>query len=669
MTSVCISQSLSVFDVDTSSFPTMKASFFAFDSLGNQLSNFAKSDFEVRENSIPRVVTKVTCPTPKPPIALSSVLVMDASVSMTWGKQPNLELAKAAAKIWIQGLPLGKSECAITSFNGSSFINQDFTTDRNKLVKAVDSLTGTDGTDYDAAFYTNVTSAVNVAQTGRNKRVIVFLTDGLPNLEPQTQTILNLLKQYQITVYAVTLNLPCPQCLKDISTKSGGQWYEKVNSKDEAEHIYQKILLQSQGGDPCTLEWQSEIYCKDGIINTETKIAHLKLTTINKYKLPDRGYARLEFNPISVNFKNAKPGLKKDTVISVSARNADFKVIDILSSNPTFTISPTSFILRIGKSLDLTVSFIPADSGYVFTKFTIENDVCPTKYYCSGGYSGKKPKVRTLKLIQPNGGEEFVVGMDTVITWDGILPDDKVKLEYSTDNGSIWKKIADSVSGLSYSWRVPKTPSSSCLARVTARADTSSGEATGVILICSQVWMSTNLNVDHYRNGDPIPEEKDPSKWASLTTGAWCYYNNDPANGAIYGKLYNWHALNDPRGLTPWGWHVPTDEEWNLLEICLGGASLAGGKMKDIGTKEGGNGYWRIPNTGATNKSGFTGLPGGYRSDNGSFLNLETGSNWWTSTEENFGFAWSRFLGFNNSDLGRSSYEKENGFYVRCISD
>jgi uncharacterized protein (TIGR02145 family) len=102
--------------------------------------------------------------------------------------------------------------------------------------------------------------------------------------------------------------------------------------------------------------------------------------------------------------------------------------------------------------------------------------------------------------------------------------------------------------------------------------------------------MQSNLNVSHYRNGDVIPQVTDPTAWSSLTTGAWCYYNNDTANGTVYGKLYNWYAVNDPRGLSPQGWHVPTDAEWTNLTSCLGGESLAGGKMKATT-------LWDSPNT------------------------------------------------------------------------
>lgn len=126
------------------------------------------------------------------------------------------------------------------------------------------------------------------------------------------------------------------------------------------------------------------------------------------------------------------------------------------------------------------------------------------------------------------------------------------------------------------------------------------------VTICSQVWTLNNFDVTKYINGDPIPEETDPIAWAALTTGAYCSYDNNSANDAIYGKLYNWYAVNDPRGLTPTGYHIPTDTEWTTLTTCLGGESVSGGKMKDISTM-----HWNSPNQDANNSSDFTGLPGG----------------------------------------------------------
>ncbi|MEO6542359.1 MAG: fibrobacter succinogenes major paralogous domain-containing protein, partial [Ferruginibacter sp.] len=147
------------------------------------------------------------------------------------------------------------------------------------------------------------------------------------------------------------------------------------------------------------------------------------------------------------------------------------------------------------------------------------------------------------------------------------------------------------------------------------------------VTICTQIWMLKNLEVTTYRNGDLIPEVTDPTVWSTLTTGAWCYYSNNAANGPVYGKLYNWYAVNDPRGLAPTGWHVPTDAEFTTLRTCLGGNAVAGGKLKEIGTT-----HWNSPNVGATNSSGFTALPAG-ESGGGAGINMGQFNNMWTSTE------------------------------------
>jgi uncharacterized protein (TIGR02145 family) len=186
------------------------------------------------------------------------------------------------------------------------------------------------------------------------------------------------------------------------------------------------------------------------------------------------------------------------------------------------------------------------------------------------------------------------------------------------------------------------------------------------VTICNQVWMTKNLDVSTYRNGDAIPQVTDPTQWYNLTTGAWCYYNNDAANGPIYGKLYNWYAVNDVRGLAPTGYHVPSDTEWTTLENCLGGDSVAGGKMKEAGLM-----HWISPNMGATNISGFTGLPGGYRNENGWFYNIGNSVSFWSSTH----VSWNSPTAFEYSlyalgpELTREYWWLKQGYYVRCVKD
>ena len=197
------------------------------------------------------------------------------------------------------------------------------------------------------------------------------------------------------------------------------------------------------------------------------------------------------------------------------------------------------------------------------------------------------------------------------------------------------------------------------------------GNIYDTIKIGTQVWMKRDLIASYYRNGDKIPQVKDPAKWAALTTGAWCWYNNDSATYALtYGKLYNWYAVNDPRGLAPTGYHIPSDAEWDTLSTFLGGDRVAGGKMKTTGTIEAGTGLWSSPNKRATNRSGFTGLPGGYyRYDFGTFGYIGYYGYWWSSTEFDAGYAWSRGLDYSYGFIYRSSPNKHFGFSVRCLRD
>ena len=178
--------------------------------------------------------------------------------------------------------------------------------------------------------------------------------------------------------------------------------------------------------------------------------------------------------------------------------------------------------------------------------------------------------------------------------------------------------------------------------------------------IGSQIWMSRNLNVNRYRNGDTIPEVQDESLWSNLSTGAWIYYNNDNVNSGIYGKLYNWYAVNDNRGLCPVGWHIPTDTEWTNLNDYLGGYSTAGYKMKSInGWENGGNG---------DNSSEFNAFPGGLRFKEGFFYNVGSYGVWWSSTKDGDS-AWYRFISNESNYLNWDKFDRENGLSVRCIKD
>ena len=184
------------------------------------------------------------------------------------------------------------------------------------------------------------------------------------------------------------------------------------------------------------------------------------------------------------------------------------------------------------------------------------------------------------------------------------------------------------------------------------------------VTIGTQVWTTKNLDVATFRNGDAIPQAKTDEEWETAGENkqpAWCYYENNTTNGTKSGKLYNWYAVNDARGLAPAGWHIPTDEEWTVLSTYLGGEVVAGKKMKSSsGWNDAGNG---------NNSSGFTGLPGGYRYYDGYFSFVGILGNWWSASEYVGSNAWLRLLYDDYSNLSRYSDGQEYGFSVRCVRD
>jgi uncharacterized protein (TIGR02145 family) len=196
-----------------------------------------------------------------------------------------------------------------------------------------------------------------------------------------------------------------------------------------------------------------------------------------------------------------------------------------------------------------------------------------------------------------------------------------------------------------------------------------------ILLGNGQEWMSENLRATTYANGDPIPNVTVDAQWTALTTGAWCYYNNDPQYENPYGKLYNWYTVADPRNVCPNGWHVPDETDWNLLVKYLDPSadtscvncnqnSIAGGMMKSTGTQ-----YWLSPNAGATNQSGFSGLPAGFRDFYGAFNNIGGNGYWWGATETSSAGAWQRRLYYLNGIESRGNDPKYYGFSVRCLRD
>lgn len=190
----------------------------------------------------------------------------------------------------------------------------------------------------------------------------------------------------------------------------------------------------------------------------------------------------------------------------------------------------------------------------------------------------------------------------------------------------------------------------------------SDGNVYKTVTIGTQVWMAENLKTTRYSNGDPIITTTLNISTEAAPKYQWAY-GDDITNVNTYGRLYTWYTVTDSRKVCPAGWHVPSDVEWESLKLFLGGESMSGAKLKESGTT-----HWLTPNTGASNETGFTAVPGGYRTLSGSYVSLQMSCYLW-STSDNAPLGWGQSLLYNDNILLRGGFNKPAGVSVRCIRD
>jgi len=249
------------------------------------------------------------------------------------------------------------------------------------------------------------------------------------------------------------------------------------------------------------------------------------------------------------------------------------------------------------------------------------------------------------------------VSEDSGTTWTELttcLSGDHGKVETAGRNVAVWDVLScrESLVGSGVRFKVRTGKPGPC-----AGADrvTFDGHNYRTVAIGDQCWFAENLRSDNYRSGAAIPGNLTDRQWANTTAGAQAVFENDPKHLSTYGRLYNWYAVNDARGLCPSGWHVPTDEEWTTLTDRLGGEEVAGEQLKTYS--------W-----GGAKANGFSALPGGFRYHFGEFAGLGGYGFWWSSSPSGLD-AWDRSLHSGNSAVGHYMYEVRRGFSVRCVRD
>ena len=455
-------QKLVVHELDPSGFPQIRLRFTAVDAAGSPVYNLTAADLSVVENGGGRIVTSLSCPPPVEPERISVGLMIDA--------HSHDALVKAGARRLINFLQMPKNELGMVALGDGAYVLQDFTRDRATALAAAGNIEKSPGTDLQTMFYDRYAGGIPFISGRPTRKVLVLLTDlHCPKLNINEDQLYADAARERISIYSVLLNSSdYGDLFKRIASRTGGRVFTNVTTAEQIENIFEEIVILEQYRS-CEMTWNSELGCTI-FDKAVVSIPSLGATTGIEYVKPFSSLILLDVSPSSIRLGSVAAGTHRDTTVTITARNRAITIDEISSSNPAFTIlSPAPpLTLGPGESRDVVVRYTAADDGYAFTRIDFKTDACRDPILVlSTGRLRTAPPEQTLKLTHPNGGEEFLVGTDTVITWEGLLPDDPVRLEYSVDNGATWDLIREGASGLSYPWEAPNRPSDRCLARVT----------------------------------------------------------------------------------------------------------------------------------------------------------------------------------------------------------
>ncbi|MDC1068347.1 VWA domain-containing protein [Candidatus Kapabacteria bacterium] len=460
-------QELILIDFSQDNFPELEAKFLIIDE-NNSLDFNDNVEIFYRGNL---VESTTDCPELNSKIDISSVLTIDVSNSM---RGERLTLAKQAAKEWINLLDFPNSECAITSFSDNSYVVTDFTADKDKLLKGINSLIPVGGTSYENGIYGQKTSATNLVLSATEKPIIVFLTDGTSDFE--FDNALAEIQKSGATFFAISLQNPMPDKLKQFSIQTGGIFFEDVKTEKEMKAVYRAINFLSTGGEPCSVKWEStgcDIKRNYQMISSKYDLEKDFEIIIDPNQLPKILYS----DDVPFDHGIIAPQDESITTIEITASGDDISIDGISVSNQYFEIidwggTPPPFTLSPGETRTITTRFKPTNNQFQFASFRFESNACNgIFFYQTGGDKNLIGEGRTIKLVQPNGDERFEVGSNQEIKWEGILENEKVCIQYSTDNGDSWININEGNGNL-YEWNnIPDTPSENCLARITIISD------------------------------------------------------------------------------------------------------------------------------------------------------------------------------------------------------
>ncbi|GAB5464752.1 MAG: hypothetical protein Kapaf2KO_01880 [Candidatus Kapaibacteriales bacterium] len=463
-----LSQNLNVFNINPSDYPTVSASFILTDEFNQQVKVLDVSEFEVFEDGIERDVISVECPPAQGKKNVSAIIAIDISGSM---EGQRLIEAKNAALSLVQLIEdRGGSEASLLVFANESLILNDFSKDFDDIRASISALFAFGGTNYDKAFLDPTSGIASLATRAEFETHVFFLTDGLGKATP-SEIILSA-SQRDIIVHSIAFNIELPDVLRNISNNTGGLTYSNLETVEQLRKAYSTIFEFAVNSEKCTIMWTTQGCVSDR--NVVIRYLPSGASDSNVYVATEAQLSSY-FYPLTnfAIFQNDGQSIQ----IPVRADNGDIELTDILVSDTRFiiknpNISDPIFIPE-GSSISIDIEYNSGgDNSIVSSEIELVGSSCRNNtIYATAGEPGTVPSGEGLRLTEPVGGEIYLSGQDTLISWKGVLPTDEVKLEFSDDDGGTWREIDPDATGLKINYKYPDIVSDECRVRVSQTTD------------------------------------------------------------------------------------------------------------------------------------------------------------------------------------------------------
>lgn len=433
---------------------------YAFSASG-ALQSMGTTDVAVTENGAP-VTSTIACDPASGGRNISLMIAADVSASSRLGTPSVVELERSAAVAANGALGSAADEIGLVEFDQRAFMLWGLTSGRTGFDAAAAQIASGRGSSFGNGLTSDPMGALSQLFAARHARTLILMVDG--NASIDAASLLATARVFRLTCYVMGIGTALGDDLRALADSTGGAWAESITTTADAQAYARAYVTDAKRLPGCTVSWQSAVGCT-GTRTLEFKRAATTRTIVAKAPASLQG--TLEVSSTSLAFGEVAPGQSKDITVVLTARNRPVTISKVTSNNSAFGVingaAPPTITLQPDESHTVRVRYQAADSVAKIATVVVENDACgPIAIYCKGGFRAKD---NLLKLLSPNGGERFVAGSDTSITWTGVLPEDYVRIDVSNDNGSSWRSVTEAASGLKYTW-APQATGTSMLVRI-----------------------------------------------------------------------------------------------------------------------------------------------------------------------------------------------------------